>query len=502
MVEPTVRQAIDQIKDEPDFQPAQRGISLESRLRLVRFFLPVAGNLLLNLLAPGRRRAYIVNQGEVLLQIMGRRCASIQGDRWQKLALLAGLFPEVADKFLSKAFRLFVSVIAAGMASWNFLNMLTAGTTSATPEAETALNDLVLQVTRGMPYNPTTEMDLGIWEMARAIKRDRAALPVFENSTASQLASIYLAGGLPGSSQGLVKIFLDKYGGRGLAEIDLGRTRWATDPTHLFEMLGSFLQITDESRAPDIVFAAGAEAAGQAVQELVRRVSSQPGGWIKAGLIRFFAGRARQLMGARENPKFFAVRMMFILQQALLQTGQEFVRAGELKSPDDLFYLSFAEMGQFAAHQPADWQGLIAERRASFERERLRRQIPRLLLSDGRAFYEGMAASAADPDGIIGSPVSPGVIEGLVRVVLDPRQAGLHPGEILVCPGTDPSWTPLFLSAGGLIMEVGGMMTHGAVVAREYGIPAIVGVHQATLRLKTGQRIRMDGSSGQIQIRD
>ncbi len=87
-----------------------------------------------------------------------------------------------------------------------------------------------------------------------------------------------------------------------------------------------------------------------------------------------------------------------------------------------------------------------------------------------------------------------------MRVVFNPREANLQPGEILVCPGTDPSWTPLFLSAAGLVMEVGGMMTHGAVVAREYGIPAVVGVNQATRRLKTGQRIRVNGSTGWIDL--
>ena len=90
--------------------------------------------------------------------------------------------------------------------------------------------------------------------------------------------------------------------------------------------------------------------------------------------------------------------------------------------------------------------------------------------------------------------------EGLVRVVLDPATARLDPGEILVCPGTDPAWTPLFLAAAGLVTEVGGMMTHGSVVAREYGIPAVVGVHEATTRLATGQRIRMDGSTGVIEV--
>jgi pyruvate,water dikinase len=131
----------------------------------------------------------------------------------------------------------------------------------------------------------------------------------------------------------------------------------------------------------------------------------------------------------------------------------------------------------------------------------LRRQIPRLLLSDGQAFYEGMAAPEGAEEGVLtGSPVSPGVADGAVRVILDPRGASLALGEILVCPGTDPAWTPLFLVAGGLVTEVGGLMTHGAVVAREYGIPAVVGVTGATVRLATGQRVRVDGTCGRVTI--
>jgi pyruvate,water dikinase len=125
-----------------------------------------------------------------------------------------------------------------------------------------------------------------------------------------------------------------------------------------------------------------------------------------------------------------------------------------------------------------------------------------VLVSDGRAFYEGVGAGTDTGDVITGSPVSPGVVEGVVHVIFNPHETQLAPGEILVCPGTDPAWTPLFMVAGGLITEVGGMMTHGSVVAREYGIPAVVGVHQATTRLKTGQRIRMDGTAGKISILD
>ncbi len=133
-------------------------------------------------------------------------------------------------------------------------------------------------------------------------------------------------------------------------------------------------------------------------------------------------------------------------------------------------------------------------------REMGRKQVPRLMLSDGQTFYEGVVSPDQGGGQIIGSPVSAGVVEGVVRVVLDPLAERLEPGEILVCPGTDPSWTPLFLVAGGLVMEMGGMMTHGSVVAREYGIPAVVGVDRATVRLQTGQRVRVDGSSGQVTL--
>jgi len=309
---------------------------------------------------------------------------------------------------------------------------------------------------------------------------------------------------LPPLSQHSIDGFLERYGGRGFGEIDLGRTRWAEDPTHVFEMLSSFLQIQDEGAAPDVVFAHGAELGQQAIDQLSAAVRQSKRGWLKARLVRLFGNRARQLMGLREYPKFFAVRLMYIVHRELLKSGQEFVQAGELEREDDLFYLTLTELKNLAAQDLSGFGNLtglreqIASRRAVYQRELLRRQVPRLLLSDGRAFYEGINQGAVQANRLNGSPVSPGSVEGRVRVVLDPRQANLQPGEILVCPGTDPSWTPLFMSAAGLVMVVGGMKTHGAVVAREYGLPAIVGVDQATTRLQTGQWIRMNGSSGEI----
>ena len=359
---------------------------------------------------------------------------------------------------------------------------------------------LALELTRGVPYNPTTEMDLELWDVARAIQNDPLMLQEFDRHDAQNLAARYQSGALPPSGQALIAGFLARYGGRGLGEIDLGRPRWNEDPTHVFEVLSSYLLIDQPDQSPDVVFARGVVSAQAALDTLCAALRKKRWGWWKARLARFFGGRMRALLGLRERPKFFAVRTMGALRVPLLQVGAELVALGDLNEPDDLFYLSFSELKAFAGQEPRAWKQIIASRREANRREYMRRQVPRLLLSDGRAFYEGIISTGSDANTLAGSPVSPGSAEGDVRVVLNPREANLRPGEILVCPGTDPSWTPLFLSAAGLVMEVGGMMTHGAVVAREYGIPAVVGVDQATRRLQTGQRIRIDGSTGIIQV--
>jgi pyruvate,water dikinase len=290
-----------------------------------------------------------------------------------------------------------------------------------------------------------------------------------------------------------------RYGMRGTGEIDFGRPSWSEAPVPVMQTLQSYLNLEGD-KAPDALFARGEQAAQAAIDRLAGEARRQPGGWLKEKLVRAAARRIRLLMGARESPKFFAVRAMGVASSAMLEVGREFAAAGTLDRPDDLMFLRLDELEALARDEARDWKALICERRAAYERELRRRQVPRVLVSDGRAFYEGVGAQTDTGDVISGSPVSPGVAEGIVRVVLDPASAQLAPGEILVCPGTDPAWTPLFMAAGGLVTEVGGMMTHGSVVAREYGIPAVVGVHQATTRLKDGQRIRLDGTAGKIVV--
>jgi pyruvate,water dikinase len=211
----------------------------------------------------------------------------------------------------------------------------------------------------------------------------------------------------------------------------------------------------------------------------------------------------RTLSGLRETPKFTIIRLMGMFRSSLLSSGQRLVVDGVLNQADDLLFLQLSELKELASGKQDGWKARIRKRRLAVDRESHRRQVPRILLSDGQAYYEGTGANdQSSTDRLHGSPVSPGVVEGRVRVVLDPIGAQLQPGEILVCPATDPAWTPLFLSVGGLVMEVGGLMTHGSVVAREYGIPAVVGVSQATTRLQNDQTIRVDGNRGHVTVLD
>lgn len=497
LVEPSIWEALRQVREDPLLKPEQKGIRPRTVLLLAWFIAPVAGNMVLNMLRPAPRREFIMGSTEQAFTMLHEKAAALHGSPLEKLRWSLNVLPELAFTELLSLFRLLISAIASGLMSLTLLNNLTRGFVQDLSNGA-AWHPKALAITRSLPHNPTTEMGLALWDTASAIRADRESASVFASQESPTLAQNYLESRLPPVAQAAIKNFLDRYGGRGLAEIDAGRERWADDPTHVMESLIGYLRL-EEARAPDVVFRQGAEEARLAQQELEQLARNSRHGWLKARLVHFFAGRARELMSQREAPKFFFVRVLALIRASVLQSGRELRDLGLFDQPDDLFFLTLTELRSLADGVSRDWRSLVAERRAAFNREKMRRQIPRLLLSDGRAFYDGIASSGGGSD-LNGSPVSPGTAEGLVRVVLDPRQAGLQPGEILVCPGTDPSWTPLFLVAGGLVMEVGGMMTHGAVVAREYGIPAIVGVDNATQRLTTGQHIRIDGTTGQIQI--
>ncbi|MBT7783626.1 MAG: phosphoenolpyruvate synthase, partial [Anaerolineae bacterium] len=360
---------------------------------------------------------------------------------------------------------------------------------------------LYLEISRGLPHNVTTEMDLFLWKTAQDIQADTKSALTFADTPALQLATGYQRDALPSIAQQAIAEFMSRYGMRGLGEIDFGRKRWREEPIHIIQTLQSYLTITDPDLAPSTVFARGAVSAEEAGKRLETKVRQLKAGKFKSRLVRWAVRRYRALAGLREAPKFFAIQMLGIHRKGLLESGASLVAENLLEKEDDLFFLKIHELEEIGEKETVseEIREKISVRRELRAREMRRKQLPRVLLSDGTAFYEGLRTENKG-DGIFGDPVSPGVVEGRVRVVLNPHETQLQVGEILVCPGTDPAWTPLFLAAGGLVMEVGGLMTHGSVVAREYGIPAVVGVHEATTRLETGMMICVDGSSGVVEI--
>ena len=499
-IDPGVAQAAKELSKDPRFAPIHNRPNLKTIRNVSGFALPFIAQVIRTLRHPQRRRGETLQAYDAIVTETKTKLKK-SGDLWADFTQHMQLLYDAKDIFPEFVIPKGVPPIVAGMAP--FFGILERFSQEvAQASGDERFKTIYLEISRGMPGNVTTEMDLVLWKTAQKIQNDPDSMKRFESLPASELATHYLDESLPPTAQKVIGEFLDQYGARGLAEIDIGRIRWGEDPTHIMQVLSSYLQIIDPELAPDVVFAKGAQAAQEAADLLEMEVRKLPGGRIKAHLVRFASDRYRAVGGMREAPKFFAIRMMGIIRQGLLQSGRDFVNAGYLQQADDLFFLYIRELDEIAKLakiNPALCQR-IAARRTLRKREMLRKQIPRVLLSDGTAYYEGVVSLDGDSDAIVGDPVSPGVVEGLVRVVYNPHETQLEPGEILVCPGTDPAWTPLFLAAGGLIMEVGGMMTHGSVVAREYGIPAVVGVHQATKRLVTGQRIRVNGSSGQITI--
>jgi len=484
-VEPGGGQTLEALWADP--QSGQPGpVRLRTVVQLVRGFLPIVAQVLRNWANPQAAHSTLQRIDAAVMSDFAAHSAAAK-----TLAECLALF-DTADKYFPRSILPhFLPAVISGIAAFQVLTRMTTDVPDSTR--------IVMELTRGLPHNVTTEMDMVLWATAQGIRADPASKAYFASVDAETLANDWLAQRLPPVAQTLVEDFLNRYGMRGLAEIDLGRARWREDPTSVFQVLQSYLTVTDPAQAPDVVYARGAAAAEASAEQLIATVRQKRGGWLRARLVRFVISRMRALMGLRESPKFFAIRLMGMIRQALLRSGAGLAADGVLARPDDVFFLRQAELDALAMGEKRDWQALVAERRRVYAREMRRRQVPRLLLSDGRAFFQGLGADSGAAD-LVGSPVSPGIVEGAVHVVLNPHGAQLAPGEILVCPGTDPAWTPLFLAAGGLVMEVGGMMTHGAVVAREYGIPAVVGVHQATTRLQTGQRIRVNGSTGQIEV--
>ncbi|GIO70417.1 phosphoenolpyruvate synthase [Paenibacillus cookii] len=345
--------------------------------------------------------------------------------------------------------------------------------------------------------NITSEMGLALMDVADVIRPYPELIDYLQLTKDDNFLDelVKFDGGQ--ESRDAIQGFLDKYGMRCAGEIDLTRTRWSEKPITLVPLiLGNIKNF--EPNASRRKFEQGRREALAKEQELIHRLKQLPDGEQKAKETRRMIDLVRNFIGYREYPKYGMVNRYFVYKQALLKEAERLVQAGVIREKEDIYYLAFEELHEAARTKKLD-DRIISKRKEEYQRyEKL--SPPRVMTSDGE-IIRGEYNRENLPDGALaGLAVSSGVIEGRARVMWNMEDADLEDGDILVTAFTDPSWTPLFVSIKGLVTEVGGLMTHGAVIAREYGLPAVVGVENATGLIKDGQRIRVNGTEGYVEI--
>jgi rifampicin phosphotransferase len=352
-------------------------------------------------------------------------------------------------------------------------------------------------ISLSVPNNITSEMGLALLDVADVIRPYPEVIDYLEHVKHDLFLDelVELNGGR--ETQNAIHAFLNKYGMRCAGEIDMTKTRWSEKPTALVPMILNNIKNL-EPGAGNRKFEQGRQEAMKKEQELLDRLRQLPDGEEKADETKRRINLIRNYSGYREYPKYGIVSRYFVYKQALLKEARELVQAGVIHEEEDLYYLSFEELGEVVRTNKMDYE-IISKRKDEYKLfEKL--IPPRVITSDGEIIAGRYKRENLPAGAFAGLAVSSGLTEGRARVILHMEDADLEEGDILVTTFTDPSWTPLFVSIKGLVTEVGGLMTHGAVIAREYGLPAVVGVENATRLIKDGQLIRVNGTDGYVEI--
>lgn len=480
-VYPDIAEGIESLADRPEVRAAD-GIS-PGALRVLGW--------LARTLLPQVARRLLLDRPEAFAQVANALSESVSAGFARRVAGApagAARLREV-QRGLAALFQQVVQVppaLGAGLLALKLLRARFQGT-------EQAADVELLQ--RGLVGNVTTEMDLQVGDLADLVRPHPELIAALRRGglDAAGLAALR---GLPGGAAFLDALgrFLDKFGMRCQGEIDIGRPRWQDSPGLLLSsILGSLAHPEPGSHRAHF-----ARLQAEALAAEGRLVDATHGPLAKRR-VRRLSRVMRHGLGLREHPKYLLIRCLGTARDALLTVAADLFAQGRLAAVDDVWFLRLGELIALAENpSAAHVRPLIAQRRQELERSR-HLKPPLVMTSEGEAVLPSRPKDL--PEGALaGLGASAGIVEGVARVILDPSTDVLHAGEILVAPYTDPGWTPLFVHAAGLVCDVGGMMTHGSVVAREYGIPAVVGTGDGTTRIRTGQRVRVDGARGIVQI--
>lgn len=453
--DPVTEQALNQFLERNKDQ-IKKG-RLKIPLRLVLLAPRLMGMIVYAMVRPEKVRKKMIAAAEKEIHHLEQAASTLQGVN-DRLRFIEDASIDVMKMMVHQS-----TAFSAG-----FVALRRAETLIDTWLGDTTVLDPVRQ---SLPYNPTTEMSMALLQIAQKFKEE---------------------GMSPSEDIPAVKEFLKRFGHRAVLEIDMGLPRWKEDPSYVIDILTLYMEGDPSDKIKK--FYEGAVKAEEAIQDIASRIRQRKSvvhAWIVTHLLRCF----REMGGLRERPKFDLVRSFSIFRDILQDAGRELASQGRLDDTNDIFFVSYADI-----ESGGDLRPVVARNREEYYREVTRKVVPRLMTSTGESMYAVSEQPGADT--LVGIPVSPGVYEGKVRIIHHPKGAHLEPGEVLVTRSTDPAWTPLFIHAGALIMETGGPISHGSIVAREYGIPAVANVAGATTRLETGQHIRVNGVSGEVVLLD
>lgn len=352
-------------------------------------------------------------------------------------------------------------------------------------------------LSQSVPNNITSEMGLALMDVADVIRPFPKVVEYLQHvkndNFLEEVANF--EGGR--ETRDAILSYLSKYGMRCSGEIDITRTRFSEKPMTLVPMILSNVK-NFEPKESNRKFEQGQQLALEKEQELLERLKELPDGEQKAQETKKAINLIRNYIGYREYPKYGMVSRYFVYKQALLKEADRLVQTNAIHEKEDIYYLTFEELREVIVSNKLDYE-IICKRKAA---HKLYKKLtpPRVITSEGEIISGMYKRENLPMNAMVGLAVSSGVIEGRARVILNMEDAELEEGDILVTSFTDPAWTPLFVSIKGLVTEIGGLMTHGAVIAREYGLPAVVGVENATKLIRDGQLIRVHGTEGYVEI--
>ena len=354
----------------------------------------------------------------------------------------------------------------------------------ATPEQKSDLEKL----DQSLPGNVTVEMGLALAELPQLLPKD-TSIDVLVDGVAARTA--------PAAFLSAWDAFLERYGHRGPAEIDVASKRFREDPRMLLTQVAQATSSrAGHALAADAIFERSQAERHEAFERLAEAAHAK--GFIASKRFRGLCKVVESLGGLRETPKFHLVLAIDAVRTRALAIGAALAATGRLHARDDIFDLTLDDVDRALADPLFDVAALAAKGRAERARYDRLREKPRLIDSRGRMIRP--PRGPVSPGELAGFAVSNGGARGRVKVLHTPDEKPLAPGEILVARATDPGWTPLFVNAAAVVLEVGGMMQHGALVAREYGKPCVVGIEDATLRLHDGDLVDVDGTAGVVRI--